>query len=59
MINSDKSEIYEPDTIYRLRFRNLSFLHSSKYIIFGIDFFHSGRNNHCLHVGLFTIFLKV
>ena len=58
MTNSDIYEIFEAGTVHQLRFRNLSFLHSSKYKIFRIDIFHTSRNNHCLHVEVFLEFFE-
>ena len=58
MTNSVRSENFKSDTVHRLRSRNLSFLHSSKYKIFRIGFLHAGRTDNCLQLYFFAEFFE-
>jgi hypothetical protein len=42
----------------RFRSRNLSFLHSPEYIIFWVDFLHTGRIHNHLHARFFSEFFN-
>ena len=54
MTNSVRSENFKSDTVHRLRLRNLSFLHSSKYKIFRIGFMYAARTDNCLQLYFFA-----